>query len=133
MAAVLVPFRRVLASALPDPNWPATQVAPDEGIRIPVTGARKIHVQFLAFDAGDLISSGTLDLQLVRIATSQPPASLPIPSRTIVGGGATDTGVTLGDIVEYDVTGVNLVTVRVVAKALAGTASYVEFYWEAVE
>jgi hypothetical protein len=130
MAVLPTLLRRVQKADMPDADWAATQVAPSASICANVQGVQRMGVMFVAY-AGAVVSTGTVDLQLVDVATTTPDATG--ATKTLVKASPVDSTVGVGAGLEYDVSASRLVTIRVAAESLAVAVTHIDIYWNALE
>lgn len=137
MALTPTLLRTVLVGAMPDTDWPSAQTSPGAANLVGVTGARTVGVVFIARTAAGAVvnPSGTVDLQPVIVATSNPIPAKGVASTTIVTGGATDDNVAGGIGLTYPTQGASLFTVRVADNGsnLGGTVASIDIYWHVIE
>lgn len=126
-------LRRVIVADGADPDWAATQVAPDASICINPVAASSIIVTALPYDVDNVLAaSGTIDLQLIDVGVPQVFQGQQLP--TIVTGSPVDAGVGVGEALVYDVAGSNLITMRVAnIAAIDPTATYVDIFWRGID
>ena len=113
-----------------DADFALGQTVPAAGICVNVEGVNVIGVTFVAYTAAGAVSTGTLSLQLIDVAT--PSQTTGAPLATLITGSPIDTNVAIGAGLQYDVSGCRLVTIRVAAEALAGPATFVRIFWRAI-
>jgi hypothetical protein len=114
-----------------DADFALTQAAPAASICVDVEGVNRLGVTFVAYTALDAVSTGTLDLQLIDVATPAPfPQGTSLP--TLITGSPIDAGVDIGEGLQYDVSACRLVTIRVSGAALHADATYANIFWRAL-
>lgn len=113
-----------------DADFALGQTVPAAGICINVEGVNLLGVTFVAYTALNAVSTGTLDLQLVDVATPSPFQGTALP--TLITGSPIDAGVDIGEGLQYDVSACRLVTIRVAGSALHADATYAKIFWRAL-
>jgi len=115
---------RTLASA--DPDWPALQIIPPAVLQLEVEPHwSQLGFLIRAYDNGNVLKTGTVDVQAVEVARRQDDADVQRVSR-----GATEQ-VTTGDLYLMDVVGMSRVVLRVDGFTVAD-ATRLEIEWRVI-
>lgn len=114
-----------------DDDWATLQTVPPAAICVDVQGVNVLGATWVAYEAdGTTVSSGTLDLQLVDVATPAPQKGTAFP--TLITGAPVDAATPQGEGLQYDVSACRRVTLRVDGSALDGAAASVVIFWRAL-
>jgi hypothetical protein len=113
-----------------DADFALGQTVPAASICVDVQGVNRLGVTFVAYTALNVVSTGTLDLQLIDVATPSPYQGTVLP--TLITGSPIDAGVDIGEGLQYDVSACRLITIRVAGATLAAGATYAQIFWRAL-
>lgn len=113
-----------------DADFALGQTVPSATICVNVTNVNTIGVTFVAYTALGVVSTGTLDLQFIDVATPVVTQGQTFP--TLISGAPVDAGVAIGEQLIYDVRSSRLITLRVAGATLAAGATYVRIFWVAL-
>lgn len=127
MANAPIQVRYFVKSAGADADFALTQVSPAASLLVSATGINTIAVSFVAYTSAGAVSTGTLDLQLVKVNTPRPEKGLTLVP--LITGSAVDTNVAIGAELTYTITGNASYCIRVANVAgLAGAVSYCRIF-----
>ena len=107
-------LRSFLISSGIDENWPLLQTVPPSLICVDVTGANTVGFTFVPYTAGWLVSAGTIDVQLIDIASPEigNEAGIPVPEK-IITSAPIQQNWQIGSGLSYDVMASQTITLRI--------------------